>query len=245
MQITNQPSGASLVHVPFHSDTIDCVRQDDAGEVLVSIKRVCENLGVDPKSQRRKLKAAGWAREVIMTSRDSEGRLQEMAFLPLDQVPMWLTTINASKVAVDVRPKLVAYQRECRDVLARHFGFARDGRDEVLGALQAIQARLENLEAARAPVARLPSPHDPATEEDLRAIRNVLVAIVATRHISFSKAQGILRIACGVGGYKQLRREHLDTARAVLLAEIEKGANDPDHEHYARIWKYMTRLGSN
>jgi hypothetical protein len=41
--------------------------------------------------------------------------------LHLDSFPMWLATIESSRVAEHVRPKLVKYQKECARVLRDHF----------------------------------------------------------------------------------------------------------------------------
>jgi hypothetical protein len=50
-----------------------------------------------------------------------DGKEREMLFVHLDCLPMWLATIEASRVKEDVRPKLIAYQKECARVLRDHF----------------------------------------------------------------------------------------------------------------------------
>ncbi len=44
-----------------------------------------------------------------------------MLCIPLDYLNGWLFGVNASRVKADVREKLIAYQRDCYRVLARHF----------------------------------------------------------------------------------------------------------------------------
>lgn len=44
-----------------------------------------------------------------------------MFAIHLDSLPMWLATIEASRVAEHVRSKLITYQKECARVLRDHF----------------------------------------------------------------------------------------------------------------------------
>jgi len=53
--------------------------------------------------------------------RDSLGRDQQAWCLHLDCVAMWLATIETSRVAESLRPKLERYQIECARVLNEHF----------------------------------------------------------------------------------------------------------------------------
>ena len=41
----------SLIQVPFHGDTIEAVAKNDTW--MASLRRMCENLGVDYKTQAR------------------------------------------------------------------------------------------------------------------------------------------------------------------------------------------------
>lgn len=109
----------SFAGIPFHGDTLEAVQRD--GKVWVSVKRVCESLGIDLKSQHRKLQSCSWAVMVIMTTTAPDGQMYETSVIQLDSLPMWLATINVRKVAEDIRPKLTAYQREAAEVLRRHF----------------------------------------------------------------------------------------------------------------------------
>lgn len=109
----------SIVQVPFHGDILDAI-QDDRG-VWVGIKRACENVGIDHSSQLTKLKDRPWAVVAMNTTTGPDGKSYAMAMLHLDCLPMWLATIEASRVHEEVRPKLIAYQRECTRVLRDHF----------------------------------------------------------------------------------------------------------------------------
>ena len=108
-----------LVPVPFHGDVLEAV-QDDGG-VWVSLRRMCESLGIAMPRQMRKLKEKPWANVAMKAMLDTAGRKFEVVCLHLDSVPMWLATIEASRVKKEIRPKLELYQREAARVLAEHF----------------------------------------------------------------------------------------------------------------------------
>jgi hypothetical protein len=103
----------------FHGDALDVIKEGE--KLWVSVRRVCEALGLDAKSQRRKLQEKEWATGVMMTSVDPCGRNRELFMVDLDSLPMWLATIEASRVAEHLRPKLVAYQKEAAKALRDYF----------------------------------------------------------------------------------------------------------------------------
>lgn len=110
---------SALVRVPFHGDTIDAVRTGD--DVWLVLRTACEALGLDADSQRTKLRSKEWATTAMNTVVAEDGKEREMVCLHLDSVPMWLATIEPSRVAEGVREKLIAYQREAARVLRDHF----------------------------------------------------------------------------------------------------------------------------
>lgn len=46
----------------------------------------------------------------------------EVFMLPLDKLDGWLFGVSVNRVKPELRPRLIEYQRECFDVLAKHFG---------------------------------------------------------------------------------------------------------------------------
>jgi hypothetical protein len=114
---------SALVKVSFHGDELEALK-DEAGKVWVSLRRCCENLGIDVDSQRKKLKGKGWACTVENTVHDSSGRQQQLTMIDLDTLPGWLFSIDARKVKEQVREKLARYQREAARVLADEIGRA-------------------------------------------------------------------------------------------------------------------------
>lgn len=113
----------TTVTVDFHGDRLEAITTPD-GKVWVVLRRCCEALGIDTDSQRKRLtdpQRSPWACTVIMTVHDVSGRKQEACLIDLDTVPMWLATIDVSRVSEDARPKLLRYQIDCARVLRDHF----------------------------------------------------------------------------------------------------------------------------
>ena len=91
--------------------------------IFVPIKPICSAIGVDPEGQRQKIQ-----RHSILSSTAfilkvvaEDGKLREMLSLPLEYVDGWLFTIDAGHIAESSRPDVEKYQRECYDILYRHF----------------------------------------------------------------------------------------------------------------------------
>lgn len=103
-----------------------CGSELEAGKegetVWVSIRRVCEALELTEQGQLTKLRGKSWARvTMIVTQMPGDDQRRETACIPLKALPMWLATINASKVDARARPTLERFQMEAADVLADHF----------------------------------------------------------------------------------------------------------------------------
>ena len=138
--------GTAMVPVRFDGDLLEAVRKDQT--VYVSVKRVCESLGITEQGQISKLKECGWAGTTIIVA-PSNGGNQQTFCIDLKSLPMWLAGIHASKVDEAVRPKLLVYQLECRDALARHFGLTDEPKqlihhssDPVLGQILAQNSQM-------------------------------------------------------------------------------------------------------
>lgn len=137
-------SAAQMVIVPFHGANLEAAEVD--GKVWVSVRRMCEALEVDPDAQRKRLadvERSPWACTVMMAVHDTTGRRQDAFCLDLDSVPMWLATIDSSRVASHLREKIVLFQREAAKALRDHFfGVAPKAPTSFLEALR-LAADLE------------------------------------------------------------------------------------------------------
>lgn len=75
-----------LTRVPFHDTTI----YTTADGTYVALRPVCEALGLDVHSQRRRLQKQSWATEVMMTSVAADGKTREMTFIDRRTIPQAL-----------------------------------------------------------------------------------------------------------------------------------------------------------
>lgn len=90
----------------------------DGQTVRVAMKPMVELLGIDWPSQHKRIQRDPLLSEgmVIMTI-PSERGMQETATLPIELMHGWLFTLTVSKVREDARQRILAYQRECYQVL--------------------------------------------------------------------------------------------------------------------------------
>ncbi|GIK54669.1 MAG: hypothetical protein HND44_00450 [Chloroflexi bacterium] len=114
--------------VQLYEDMVMAVRTNN-GQIYVSIKHMCHALGLDDRSQRRRIQthsilAEGYQRGDISTPPSEGGRgggRQEATLLRVDLVPLWLAGIEAGKVAENMRAKLENFQRGAAAVLWEAF----------------------------------------------------------------------------------------------------------------------------
>ena len=118
--------------VVFYDDEITAVVVAQAGGervVYVPLRPICDYLGLDWSGQRQRINRdpvlADAVSGVVVTPTplgdNPFANPQEMLCIPLDYLNGWLFGVNANRVKADVREKLIAYQRDCYRVLARHF----------------------------------------------------------------------------------------------------------------------------
>ena len=111
--------------VDFYDDTILAllVRMDEAVRVLVPVRPVCEVLGINWSSQRRRIlrdEVLG-STVVEMTTVAQDGKRRQMVALPLEYLHGWLFGIGATQVKEEYREKITLYRRECFRALSAAF----------------------------------------------------------------------------------------------------------------------------
>ncbi|MBM4634472.1 phage antirepressor [Rhodococcus hoagii] len=121
---------------------------------MVAVKPLCDAIGIDDRSQRRKLESKSWATGVIMTSVAADGKSRDMYMVDRRTLTMWLATIDESRVGEQSRSMLVAFQAEAADALDRYFheGGAINPRateHQVNALIFQSRARMELLQAAK------------------------------------------------------------------------------------------------
>lgn len=114
--------------VIFYGDTLTIVLVQMEGEaqILVPIRPICENLGVNWSGQHQRINRdpvlSKWVRFVGITHTNpeeaSKGGNPNLLCLPLDYVSGFLFGINASRVKEELRDRLITYQERCYKVLS-------------------------------------------------------------------------------------------------------------------------------
>lgn len=118
----------------------------------IALKPLCEALGVDAWTQMDKLKNKSWAVTRLIPATGSDGKTYQMFSIHRKNVAMWLANIDERRVKEEVRPILIAYQKEANDALDSYFnkGFAvRDVKEKIEQLEQGMHQLSKGLEQAR------------------------------------------------------------------------------------------------
>lgn len=108
------------ITVPFHGAELYVVEHN--GQPYTPMKPIVEGMGLDWKSQHRKLAANQVRWGMVEMTIPSAGGAQSTSVLPLRKLPGWLATIEPGKVKnPDVRTRVIQYQNECDDVLWQYW----------------------------------------------------------------------------------------------------------------------------
>lgn len=104
----------------FHGSELEVIV--DGEDVWISVRRVCEALGLTHQSQFNKLKSATWATVTQRVTVADDGKVRETFVIHLRSLAGWLQGIDAWRVSNPlVRAKIELFQKEAADVLANHF----------------------------------------------------------------------------------------------------------------------------
>lgn len=113
----------SLIQVPFQGATVACAIID--GVPYVAMRPLCDALEVTWPRQMRAIKADPVLSSTVaeMATVGADGKTRSMLCLPLDYLNGWLFKIDAGryKPGDPRRDRIVAYQRECYQVLHSYF----------------------------------------------------------------------------------------------------------------------------
>jgi hypothetical protein len=143
-----------IVRFDFHGDELTVIPRDD--KLFIVVKRACEILGIDPARQQSKLKQAKWAVTDMMSVTGSDGKAYKMMCLELRSFPMWLATIDESRVRPELQDKLALYQVECADALRdRFFGKPKQelaNKELVAGVFEMVTKMCRTVTALSLPI---------------------------------------------------------------------------------------------
>lgn len=98
------------------------------GTVFVVLKPLVETIGLAWNGQLERIKRNAVLREGMRTVRipSLRGGNQDTVTLRLDRLHGWLFTINSGHAREEIRERVQMFQRECHEVLYRHFCGNRD-----------------------------------------------------------------------------------------------------------------------
>lgn len=112
-----------IAHVDFHGHALTVIT-GPAGEHLVTMKPICEAIGLQWEAQYKRIQRHEVLKtsvRVIRTEMPGDDQHREYVCLPLDLLNGWLFGVDASRVKPEIRERLVQYQRECFAVLAAYW----------------------------------------------------------------------------------------------------------------------------
>jgi len=124
-----------LVSVDFKKDTIETILYENIE--YVSIRKICENLGIDRASQVSKVKSEEAYQTKVINIQTSQGNRDTLC-IPLDKLNGWLFSISSHKVKPEVRKKLIEYKNEAFKVLHDYFNKGYAIKPEVKAELERI-----------------------------------------------------------------------------------------------------------
>lgn len=109
--------------VPFHAETV-LVIEDNLGDRFVAMRPIVEALGLDWSSQHKRIKrdevlaeCSHWIRMQV----PGDDQVREVVVLEEHMLQGWLFTLQVSRTKPEIQEKLLAYRRECFDVLHSYF----------------------------------------------------------------------------------------------------------------------------
>lgn len=120
----------NVTPLPFKGDLIDYLKLNGReiewlwrdGHAFIPVRPVCEILGINWKSQHRKLTGTESPAVVhIMRTTGADGKQYEMICLAYWEFMLWLGNIHPSRVKAEVREAFRQTRDEMAFVLANHF----------------------------------------------------------------------------------------------------------------------------
>ncbi len=111
--------------VEFYDDQLTAVRADD-GHVYVTLRHMCDALGIDAQGQARRVKrhsvlVRGLTWVDILSTQGVQQQRRRAQVLRVDLVPLWLSGIRTSMVKEEMRAKLEQFQAQAAKVLWEAF----------------------------------------------------------------------------------------------------------------------------
>lgn len=168
--------------IPFRKAELLLIEKD--GEAFVPMKPIVEGMGLDWKTQHRKLQGGRFNTCMVEMTIQLKGDTQRREFscLPLRKLAGWLMSIHPAKVRDSIRESVIAYQNECDDVLWAYWS--------------------EKLKAQQ------PAIHAGLTPQQQRHIQQQVAVLAKQPGNSFAAVYSSIKDRFMVGSYKDVRSEN-------------------------------------
>lgn len=192
-------------------------------KVYVSVKSVCNNLGMDNKqykAQKLKIRNDELLKVGIKLYPLNTGYgIKETMMLELDYLPIWLAKINPARFSDELKAQLLNYQLRAKDVLADEF-LGKRPRKEIVRyepELNEIEDRIakirENRSKIRALLVEIASDYDWIEQRAYIGFERAKFNYKETKRTNF------------ILDNKNLTTEDIDNLNKDRLKEIEKRLN--------------------
>lgn len=96
--------------------------QTESGKVFTSVKKICEDLGIDDKGQIQRIKRDETLNEgrCIIHLPSNSGN-QDVFCIDVDYLPFWLVGIQSKRCKPEIQSLLLEFKKKAKDVLANAF----------------------------------------------------------------------------------------------------------------------------
>ncbi|QPB42207.1 phage antirepressor N-terminal domain-containing protein [Rodentibacter haemolyticus] len=152
-------NSTQLQTIQFHNQSLITFEQN--GTHYTAMKPICENIGLDWKSQYARIKRDDVLNStvVIITIVANDGKERQMLCLPIQYLNGWLFGIDVKRVKPEIRETLITYKKECYQALFDYWnkGVAVKSAVEIEKLSKDHQTFIKNLVMDR--TKRLPKEH--------------------------------------------------------------------------------------
>lgn len=213
--------------MPFDGSVVEVVR-DGEGNPWVNVRSVCLAVGIDDKTQRRKIEADPSFSWGHMTSTGSDGKQYVMFCIPLDQLNAWLFHINVNKVPDHIKPNLLAYKKECAKVLYNHF-MPRGERDlnKLMEVLTDVRDTCKDMNTTLGYLSGL---NLTVFGDDAPVVSELLNSVARELNMTVQEVWGMVRRECDVSSYKLQNRKIINFLKNLLGKGIKLVTDEESHD---------------
>lgn len=135
--------------IEFQGKEIETIKTKKGG-IWVSVKRICENIGITSNAQVTKLNNREDLCCNVIVVPDKKGVKQRMFCIELKSLAGWLYTLNPQKVRPAIKESLIFYQKETTNVIQEYWfgsGVVVNKRRKPVELLKAIGKEINKLQS--------------------------------------------------------------------------------------------------